>query len=101
MGQAPCAPWNELYERPIPLTKDYGLKEYLNMDEYRDYTTTQTESITMNVPYNAQLTPYLKIETDKPGLEIKMTTENTNIGAVSYTHLLCMDFKWLACVWCN
>ena len=30
MGQAPCAPWNELYKRPIPLTKDYGLKEYLN-----------------------------------------------------------------------
>ncbi|WP_270739645.1 discoidin domain-containing protein, partial [Massilioclostridium coli] len=87
MGQAPCAPWNELYERPIPLTKDYGLKEYLNMDEYRDYTTTQTESITMNVPYNAQLTPYLKIETDKPGLEIKMTTENTNIGAVRSTYI--------------
>ena len=57
------------------------------MDEYRDYTTTQTESITMNVPYNAQLTPYLKIETDKPGLEIKMTTENTNIGAVRSTYI--------------
>ena len=85
-GQAPCAPWNQLYERSIPLLKDFGLKEYENMDDYRNYTTTAQETLTMKIPYNAQMTPYLKVEAPA-GLEIQMTTENTGIGAVRSTYI--------------
>jgi len=31
-GMPPCAPWNKLIKRPIPLWKDFGLKSYVNAD---------------------------------------------------------------------
>ena len=40
----------------------------------------------MDIPYNAQLTPYLKIIAPK-GKKIRITTENTLIGAVSTTYV--------------
>ena len=39
------------------------------------YTTTKEETLAMEVPYNAQLTPYLKVEAPA-GLEIDMRTDN-------------------------
>ena len=97
LGKAPCAPWGRLFERPVPLFKDYGLKEYLNIESYRNYTTTpdktdktdetdetdETETLIMRVPYNAQITPYLKIDTCIPGLTIDMTTENSRGSVMS------------------
>ena len=79
LGKAPCAPWNELYERSIPQWKDYGLKEYLNMEDYRGHITAKEEVLEMNLPYNAQITPYLKVNAPE-GKVIEMRTEVNSRG---------------------
>ena len=77
-----------LYPRGIPFLKDYGLKDYENYKTYENYTVKKVlgEKITVDIPYNAQLTPYLKI-TAPAGKKIRITTENTAIGAVSATYI--------------
>ena len=81
-------PYGKLFPRGIPFLKDYDLKEYENSKNYENYTVTKAlgEKITVNVPYNAQLTPYLKIKAPA-GKKIRITTENTLIGAVSTTYI--------------
>ncbi|VGO13007.1 hypothetical protein PDESU_01561 [Pontiella desulfatans] len=59
-GKPPCAPWNQLEERPIPFWKDFGLKSYPNEDDFP--SVSMGEPIVAKLPYNAQITPYLKIE---------------------------------------
>lgn len=49
------ADWNELVARPIPQWKDYGLKEYKSVTHSGDKWVCE-------LPYNAQVTPYLKIK---------------------------------------
>lgn len=80
--------YGRLYPRGIPFLKDYGLREYENSADYADYTVKKLfgEKITVDVPYNAQLTPYLKINAPA-GKKIRITTENTLIGAVSTTYI--------------
>ena len=80
--------YGRLYPRGIPFLKDYGLKDYENSDDYENYAVTKLfgEKITVNVPYNAQLTPYLKVIAPE-GKKIRITTENTLIGAVSTTYV--------------
>ena len=80
--------YGKLYPRGIPFLKDYGLKDYENSREYENYTVKKTfgEKITAEVPYNAQLTPYLKVIAPA-GKKIRITTENTLIGAVSTTYI--------------
>ena len=60
LGQPPCAPWHQLVERPIPLWKDFGLKDYVNAAELP--AVSDGTVIKAKLPYNAQVTPYLKIE---------------------------------------
>lgn len=80
--------YGNLYPRGIPLLKDYGLKDYENSDVYEGYTVKSLfgEKITVDIPYNAQLTPYLKVIAPA-GKKIRITTENTLIGAVSTTYV--------------
>ncbi len=80
--------YGKLFPRGIPFLKDYGLKDYENSDDYENYAVTKLfgEKITVNVPYNAQLTPYLKVIAPE-GKKIRITTENTLIGAVSTTYV--------------
>ena len=80
--------YGKLYPRGIPFLKDYGLKEYENSKNYENYTVTKAlgEKITVDIPYNAQLTPYFKIKAPA-GKKIRITTENTLIGAVSTTYV--------------
>ena len=80
--------YGKLYPRGIPFLKDYGLKDYENSADYEDYTVSKLsgEKITVDVPYNAQLTPYLKVIAPA-GKKIRITTENTLIGAVSTTYV--------------
>ena len=78
LGEAGCAPWNELILRIVPQLKNYGLTSYLNPEEFAPYTeTATTEKVTldMELAYNAQLTSYLKVEAPA-GLEISMKTDN-------------------------
>ncbi len=80
--------YGKLYPRGIPFLKDYGLKDYVNSKDYENYTVNRIfgEKITVDIPYNAQLTPYLKIIAPA-GKKIRITTENTLIGAVSTTYI--------------
>ncbi len=80
--------YGRLYPRGIPFWKDYGLKDYENSKDYENYTVKKLfgEKITVDIPYNAQLTPYLKIIAPE-GKKIRITTENTLIGAVSTTYI--------------
>ena len=80
--------YGKLYPRGIPLLKDYGLKDYENSKDYENYTVNKLfgEKITVDIPYNAQLTPYLKVIAPA-GKKIRITTENTLIGAVSSTYI--------------
>ncbi|MBR5438240.1 MAG: alpha-L-rhamnosidase N-terminal domain-containing protein [Clostridia bacterium] len=80
--------YGKLYPRGIPFLKDYGLKAYENSADYENYTVNKLlgEKITVDIPYNAQLTPYLKVIAPA-GKKIRITTENTLIGAVSATYI--------------
>ena len=80
--------YGSLYPRGISFLKDYGLEDYENSEDYENYTVTKLfgEKITVDVPYNAQLTPYLKVIAPA-GKKIRITTENTLIGAVSTTYI--------------
>ena len=81
--------YGKLYARGIPMLKDFGLKDYENGKEYENHTVKKVggEKITLDIPYNAQFTPYLKIIAPK-GKKITITTENTFItGAVSTTYV--------------
>ena len=80
--------YGKLYPRGIPFLKDYGLKDYENSKDYENHTVKNPlgEKITVDIPYNAQLTPYLRIVAPA-GKKIRITTENTLIGAVSTTYV--------------
>ncbi len=78
--------WGQLYARPIPLWKDYGLRDYENSAAYQNTTAPCARELTMILPYNAQCTPYLKV-TATAGQTITITTENTKLGAVKTTYL--------------
>ncbi len=80
--------YGKLYPRGIPFLKDYGLKDYENSKDYENYKVKGLfgKKITVDIPYNAQLTPYLKVIAPA-GKKIRITTENTTIGAVSDTYI--------------
>ena len=80
--------YGKLYPRGIPFLKDYGLKDYENSKDFENYKVSKIlgEKITVDIPYNAQVTPYLKIIAPA-GKKIRITTENTVIGAVSTTYI--------------
>ena len=80
--------YGKLYPRGIPFLKNYGLKDYVNSKDYENYTVKGlfSKKITVDIPYNAQLTPYLKVIAPA-GKKIRITTENTLIGAVSNTFI--------------
>ena len=85
-GTGGCEPWGKLFPRGIPLLKDYGLKDYENSDAFKGRTMKLKKALTLEIPYNAQCTPYLRIEA-KAGKKIRIFTENTWIGSVSDTYV--------------
>lgn len=80
--------YGKLYPRGIPFLKDYGLRDYENSKDYDNYMVNNPfgEKITVDIPYNAQITPYLKIVAPE-GKKIRITTENTYLGSVSATYI--------------
>lgn len=73
LGKAGDSPWNKLVVRPIPLFKDFGLKNYISQNERT--ITNSSDTIICELPYNAQVTPYLKIEAPE-GKRIMICTDN-------------------------
>lgn len=78
--------WGETYLREIPLFKDFGLKDYINSSDFLNKSFRLKKKITLKVPYNAQLTPYIKVES-KAGKKIVITTENTHTGSIHSTYV--------------
>lgn len=73
LGVPPTKPWNNLVQRPIPLFKDFGLKNYENNASLPKVANGDT--IKALLPYNAQVTPYLKIKAPS-GSEIEIMTDD-------------------------
>ena len=68
------APLGNLVERPIPLFKDFGLKEYPGVCR-----SERGDTLFCRLPYNCQFTPYLKVESAE-GATIHMQTDNYRGG---------------------
>ena len=76
-GRPPAAPWNRLVERPIPLWKDFGIRPYTNAADLPRVSTGRT--IRAKLPYNAQITPYFRIDAPE-GLVVDIRTDNYRGG---------------------
>ena len=94
-------PFGKLVERPIPLWKDSGLKDYESVEKRGD-------TLVCKLPYNAQVTPWisldapegqlLRFETDHAvvtGAECVRGEYVTCNGAQSYEHLCWMNGEWM------
>lgn len=75
-GKIPAEPWNNLAKRPIPNWKNSGLINYVSVNFVKD----KEGYISCRLPYNAQITPYFKIYTEKPGLTINIRTDGFSDG---------------------
>lgn len=74
-GIPPAAPWYKLEKNYVPALVNHGLKNYENYPESKFPFVSKGETITCELPFNKQITPYLEVESDA-GLEIKITTDN-------------------------
>ena len=63
-------PIGRLVKRPIPLWKDYGLTDYVNVRK-----SAGGDTLFCRLPYNCHITPYLKVKA-REGAMIKMQTDN-------------------------
>ncbi len=82
-GSPPMAPWGNLVQRPIPQWKDYGLKAYTNAAALP--AVSDGKVIKAALPYNAQVTPYFKIEAT-PGQKIDIRTDDIKGGGEFSVH---------------
>jgi len=69
------APWNRLYQRPIPQWKDSGLIDYVSKPALP--LPGDGKPVICKLPYNCQVTPWFKVEAPA-GKLIKLRTD---IGA--------------------
>lgn len=65
--------WGKLVDRPIPMWKDFGLRSYSRVKKQGDTL------ILADLPYNSQVTPYIKLKASS-GLKIDIRTDNYNGG---------------------
>lgn len=77
IGDAESTAWNKLVKRPTPLFKDFGLKPYPEMPDMPFISNGDT--FVCKLPYNAQITPYLKIESGA-GRVIEILTDHYRGG---------------------
>ena len=62
VGKEGDAPWNKLHHRIIPLWKDFGLKNYVSQTVH---SGTINDTLVCQLPYNAQIMPYMELEAEK------------------------------------
>ena len=75
VGKAGKAPFGELVERPIPQWKNSGLLSYVSVRE-----SLRGDTLFCRLPYNAQITPYLKVEAEA-GKTIHIRMDNYEGGS--------------------
>jgi len=77
LGSYPVSPWNKLVKRPIPQWKNHGLKRYENRIAFPFISSG--DSFVCQLPYNAHITPYFKIEAQE-GQVITIKTDHYKGG---------------------
>ncbi|MDA0937154.1 MAG: glycoside hydrolase [Bacteroidetes bacterium] len=77
LGSNPVSPWNKLVKRPIPQWKNHGLKRYENRIAFPFISSG--DSIVCQLPYNAHITPYFKVEAQE-GQVITIKTDHYKGG---------------------
>lgn len=91
------AGWNKLIDRPIPMWKDYGMKSYVHIEQ-------SGNQIVAYLPYNAQITPYIKLQS-RAGEKIDIRTDNYNGGSeknVYAEYITCEGLQEYECMgWMN
>ena len=94
-------PFGELVPRPVPLWKDYGLRDYAEVHLSGD-------TLICRLPYNAQFSPYMELEAPA-GKTVQLVTDHDAIGnakcvsgeyvtcsgAQSYEHLPWMNGEYM------
>ena len=76
LGEEGSAPWGKLHDRLIPQWKNYGFADYV---ETVLKTGKVADTLVCRLPYNAQVTPYLKVKAAK-GDKIVMLTDHFRGG---------------------
>lgn len=74
LGKPGDAPWNRLVRRPIPQWKTSGIRDYENASELGLPRTSEGEKLVCDLPYDAHVTPYLKVRAPR-GKTIDMRTD--------------------------
>ena len=85
----PVLPGHRGEYRPIPQWKDFGLQSYPTRFERSPLSAPDT--VKMALPYNAQVTPYFRVDAPRAGMRIEILTDNyfgggpPNVRTVYYT----------------
>lgn len=77
IGRAGDAPWNQLHERPIPLFRDFGLKNV----KYVRHEGEKEDTLVAQLPYNMQLTPRIEVNDPQGGNLIRLQTDHIQGGS--------------------
>ncbi len=72
LGSVGTTPWGKLVLRPIPQFKNFDLKPYISI---KRSSSAVADTLIGQMPYNAQITPYLKIDAPA-GQKIIICTDN-------------------------
>ena len=75
LGTPPAAPWGCLEPRPIPQWRNSGILPFTLGGEFP--RPSDGEPIVVPLPYNAQVTPWFRIDAPA-GLEVDLRTDNYN-----------------------
>lgn len=76
-GSPTCEPWDELYERPIPLLKNFGIRDYTNLSVNKEDGKV---IYTASLPYASQITTLFSIKACREGLVIDIRTDRYEIN---------------------
>jgi len=101
-GVPPVAPWNYLEKRPVPQWKNSGLRSYVGVE--RTTSKDGSQLLKAKLPYDAQVTPFLKVRAPA-GERIEIRTDDymgggaPNIRAVYVTRDGTQEFESLG--WMN
>lgn len=79
--------WGKLIERPIPMTKDYGLTE-LPLEKAETGSTVAGKQYTFKLPYNMQISPYIVLGSQTAaGKTVSAQTETANNSNSRMTYI--------------